>query len=116
MVLVKTLVYHTLGTLMPYPSEDPPRLLKASLPDKRPFMHLAFSGLISLPVGREASIASLKNGGILLTLHQYSALFWFPTISEVDSLKAPPKNGKRPQQVDQFSKKLADSYGILVIR
>ncbi len=23
--LVKTLVYHTLGTLMPYPSEDPPR-------------------------------------------------------------------------------------------
>jgi len=22
---VKTLVYHTLGTLMPYPSEDPPR-------------------------------------------------------------------------------------------
>jgi hypothetical protein len=58
MVLVKTLVYHTLGTLMPYPSEDPPRLLKISLPDRRLFMLLAFSGLISLPVGREASIAS----------------------------------------------------------
>jgi hypothetical protein len=24
-VFVKTLVYHALGTLMPYPSEDPPR-------------------------------------------------------------------------------------------
>jgi len=24
-VLVKTVVYHTLGTLMPYPSEDPTR-------------------------------------------------------------------------------------------
>jgi hypothetical protein len=59
MVLVKTLVYHTLGTLMPYPSEDPPRLLKAFLPDRRLFMPLAFSGLISLPVGREASIASI---------------------------------------------------------
>jgi hypothetical protein len=27
MVFVKTLAYHALGTLMPYPSEDPPRLL-----------------------------------------------------------------------------------------
>jgi len=27
MVFVKTAVYHALGTLMPYPSEDPPRLL-----------------------------------------------------------------------------------------
>jgi hypothetical protein len=26
MVFVKTVVYHALGTLMPYPSEDPPRL------------------------------------------------------------------------------------------
>jgi hypothetical protein len=60
MVLVKTVVYHTLGTLMPYPSEDPPRLLEGSLPDKRLFMLLAFSGLNSLPVGREASIASPK--------------------------------------------------------
>ena len=25
MVLVKTAVYHAMGTLMPYPSEDPPR-------------------------------------------------------------------------------------------
>jgi hypothetical protein len=58
MVLVKTAVYHTLGTLMPYPSEDPPRLLEVSLPDRRLFMLLAFSGLNSLPVGREASIAS----------------------------------------------------------
>jgi hypothetical protein len=58
MVLVKTLVYHTLGTLMPYPSEDPPRLLEVSLPDRRLFMPLAFSGLISSPLGREASIAS----------------------------------------------------------
>jgi hypothetical protein len=58
MVLVKTAVYHAMGTLMPYPSEDPPRLLEGSLPDKRPFMLLAFSGLNSLPVGREASIAS----------------------------------------------------------
>jgi hypothetical protein len=58
MVLVKTLVYHTLGTLMPYPSEDPPRLLKVSLPDRRLFMPLVLSGLNSLPVGREASIAS----------------------------------------------------------
>jgi hypothetical protein len=71
MVLVKILVYHTLGTLMPYPLEDPPRLLEASLPDGRLFMLLAFIGLISLPVGREASIASQLarsddggNGGI----------------------------------------------------
>jgi len=52
MVLVKTLVYHTLGTLMPYPSEDPPRLLKASLPDRRLFMPLAFSGLNSVARGQ----------------------------------------------------------------
>jgi hypothetical protein len=58
MVLVKTLVYHTLGTLMPYPSEDPPRLLKDSLPDRRLFVLLALNSLNSLPVGREASIAS----------------------------------------------------------
>jgi len=58
MVFVKTAVYHALGTLMPYPSEDPPRLLKVSLRDRRLFMPLAFSGLDSLPVGREASIAS----------------------------------------------------------
>src|SRR5664279_315781 len=51
MVFVKTLVYHVLGTLMPYPSEDPPRLLKAALPDRRLFIPLAFSGLVSLPVG-----------------------------------------------------------------
>jgi hypothetical protein len=58
MVLVKTAVYHAMGTLMPYPSEDPPRSLEVSLPDRRLFMLLAFSGLNSLPVGREASIAS----------------------------------------------------------
>jgi hypothetical protein len=58
MVFVKTAVYHALGTLMPYPSEDPPRLLKISLLDRRLFMPGAFSGLVSLPVGREASIAS----------------------------------------------------------
>jgi hypothetical protein len=27
MVLVKTAVYHAMGTLMPYPSEDPPQKL-----------------------------------------------------------------------------------------
>jgi hypothetical protein len=59
MVLVKTAVYHAMGTLMPYPSEDPPQSLKGSLPDRRLFVLLAFSGLNSLPVGREASIASL---------------------------------------------------------
>ena len=58
MVLVKTLAYHTLGTLMPYPSEDPPRLLEVSLPDRWLFMPLAFSGLNSSPVVGEASIAS----------------------------------------------------------
>jgi hypothetical protein len=58
MVLVKTAVYHAMGTLMPYPSEDPPQSLEVSLPDRRLFMLLAFSGLNSLPVGREASIAS----------------------------------------------------------
>ena len=57
-VFVKTVVYHALGTLMPHPSKDPPRLLKTSLPYRRPFMPVAFSGLVSLPVGREASIAS----------------------------------------------------------
>ena len=30
MVFVKTVVYHALGTLMPYPSEDPPRSLGIS--------------------------------------------------------------------------------------
>jgi hypothetical protein len=58
MVLVKTAVYHAMGTLMPYPSEDPPRLLEVSRPDRRRFMPSAFSSLVSVPVGREASIAS----------------------------------------------------------
>ena len=58
MVLVKTAVYHAMGTLMPYPSEDPPRLLEVSRPDRRQLMLLAFSSLVSVPVGREASIAS----------------------------------------------------------
>jgi hypothetical protein len=63
MVLVKTAVYHAMGTLMPYPSEDPPRLLEVSLPDRRRLMPSAFSGFNSVPVGREASIASpAKNG------------------------------------------------------
>jgi len=62
MVLVKTAVYHAMGTLMPYPSEDPPRLLKISLSDRRLFMLLALNSLNSLPVGREASIASPEVG------------------------------------------------------
>jgi hypothetical protein len=58
MVFVKTVVYHALGTLMPYPSEDPPRLLEISLPERRLFMLLVFNALVFTPVGREASIAS----------------------------------------------------------
>jgi hypothetical protein len=58
MVFVKTVVYHALGTLMPYPSEDPPRLHGTSLLDKRLFRLSALNSLSSLPVGREASIAS----------------------------------------------------------
>jgi len=59
MVLVKTAFYHAMGTLMPYPSEDPPRLLEVCLPDRRQFMLLAFSSLVSVPVVREASISSI---------------------------------------------------------
>jgi len=58
MVFVKTVVYHALGTLMPYPSEDPPCLHGTSLLDKRLFRLSALNSLSSLPVGREASIAS----------------------------------------------------------
>jgi hypothetical protein len=58
MVFVKTVVYHALGTLMPYPSEDPPPTTRVLILDGRLFVLVAFSGLTSLPVGREASIAS----------------------------------------------------------
>jgi len=46
-LLVKTLVYHNLGTLVLYPSEDPPQLLEVSHPDRWLFTPLAFSGLNS---------------------------------------------------------------------
>lgn len=58
MVFVRTVVYHATGTLMLYPSEDPPRLLEAPLPDRRLPMPSAFSELNSLPVGKEAFVAS----------------------------------------------------------
>lgn len=53
MVLVKTVVFHTLGTLMAYPGSTP--LQRNLLPDQRLF-HL--SAPVSLPVGRETSLAS----------------------------------------------------------
>ncbi len=56
MVFVKTVVYHTLGTLMPYPFEDPPRL-----PGKlHTLKQLARSCACPffVPAGREASITS----------------------------------------------------------
>ncbi len=58
MVFVKTIVYHAMDTLMPYTSEDPPRLPEAHLPDRRLPMPSAFSDLNSLPVGKEAFVAS----------------------------------------------------------
>ena len=38
-----------MGTLMPYPLEDPPRLLEVSLPERRLFMLLAFNSLVFTP-------------------------------------------------------------------
>jgi hypothetical protein len=56
-VFVKTLDYHTLGTLMPYPSDDSPRV--SIFLFKRLFH---FGAPIDSPVRREASTASIRGG------------------------------------------------------
>ena len=56
-VFVKTVVYHALGTLMPYPFEDPPwRISVKRFPLNSSTAHLCAP--VSFPLGREASITS----------------------------------------------------------
>jgi uncharacterized heparinase superfamily protein len=55
MVFVKTAVYHAVGTLMPYPSEDPPRFLGRLLLIDR----CSISALRFFPL-REGSIHSIS--------------------------------------------------------
>ncbi|QDL39550.1 DUF86 domain-containing protein [Rhodoferax sediminis] len=59
-MFVKTLVYHALGTLMPYPSEDPPRFLGRLLLIDR----CSISGLRFFPL-REGGIHSISGNRIL---------------------------------------------------
>ena len=65
MVFVKTVVYHALSTLMPYPSEDPSRLLGLHFLIGSCFISVL---VIAFPVGREASITYKRKQSVVCLL------------------------------------------------